>query len=1128
MKRLISSILLLAMLISLFAGCGGNAAPETTGAPTTATTQAAADGNLADAVAYVRNIYKEVTEITAADYERIGVVPMGTTQYEIEWSVDVTEDLVKIVKNENGMVTIDVNEDSDKEVPYVLTATLTDGTNTESLSWNHILPKAVGDDMSAIVDMAYALEDGQALSFEATLTGTISTINTAWSDDYQNITVTMLVEGLNDKPIMCYRLTGEGAKDLAIGDLITVTGTLKNYKGTIEFDAGCVLDAVQKGAGTVAAAPTDPAEILEAAYGLGEGQSLPYNATLTGKIIRVDTKWSSQYKNITVTIAVEGHEDKPIMCYRLKGDGAEDLCIEDTITVSGVLKNYYGTIEFDAGCTLVDVVPGPRTPITFAEQPSDILKIMQDAYKLTHGHYLPYNLYATGVVTEVNTPWSDKYGNITVTIEFPGAPGYPLVCYRMVGEQYGADTIEVGDTITIHGSVTNYKGTIELDAGCWCYKVVKGEGNNNGNNDSQFAKDLEEAAKLGEDEILDRESTITGTITSNPYESSRNPGTYSFWVKDADGNSVQCYYVPVTGGVPAKGDTVTVTGHLSAYDGKGQFYEDNATATLVGKTETDEEEETNNDPAADSTLTIAEAVALGESKDHNSYTEGKYYVTGVITEVYNTTYGNMYIKDASGNILTIFGSYSEDGETRYDKLADKPVAGDTITVYGIIGQYNGTAQMKNGWIKGAKAAEDTETEPEETEPTPAPASEALAALLASSLSIQIPGETTLPATFKYENSDYTVSWAIKSATTGAATLTGTTLKLTALDDAAEVVLTATVTLGDDTASGDLTKISIAGTAAPYATMTEMEAALAALYDAGQNGTSAALPSTVTVADRRGTATVTWKISPDTVTNVTLANGIITETKLLEAVNYNLVGTITYNGATKEWTKARTVAAKTFAEQMDEAVALGAGKYNSYASTFTGTVSDVARQSDFQGKRSYSFTLSDGTDSVYCYKINVEATKYIADGDTVTITAKLTSYNSKAQFAYTPDSITITHPAGSTDPDAGFVKPTTEKEIVEAAFALASGETLAEGPYTLTLTVTKVEGWYSNTNTIKNVYGTTSAESGSKEMLCYKLKAEAANAVHVGDVIKVAGTIKNYKGTVEFDQNCTYTLVTCGH
>ncbi|MGM9647751.1 MAG: hypothetical protein ACI3YH_06445, partial [Eubacteriales bacterium] len=28
----------------------------------------------------------------------------------------------------------------------------------------------------------------------------------------------------------------------------------------------------------------------------------------------------------------------------------------------------------------------------------------------------------------------------------------------------------------------------------------------------------------------------------------------------------------------------------------------------------------------------------------------------------------------------------------------KPVAGDTVKIYGIVGQYNGTAQIKNGWI----------------------------------------------------------------------------------------------------------------------------------------------------------------------------------------------------------------------------------------------------------------------------------------------------------------------------------------------------------------------------------------------------------------------------------------------
>ena len=104
-----------------------------------------------------------------------------------------------------------------------------------------------------------------------------------------------------------------------------------------------------------------------------------------------------------------------------------------------------------------------------------------------------------------------------------------------------------------------------------------------------------------------------------------------------------------------------------------------------------------NDPAPNSTLTIAEAIALGNTKVKDQYTEGKYYVTGVITEVYNEQYGNMYITDGNGNTLTIYGTYSADGNTDYKDMAVKPVAGDTVTVYGIIGMYN-SAQMKNGWI----------------------------------------------------------------------------------------------------------------------------------------------------------------------------------------------------------------------------------------------------------------------------------------------------------------------------------------------------------------------------------------------------------------------------------------------
>lgn len=117
------------------------------------------------------------------------------------------------------------------------------------------------------------------------------------------------------------------------------------------------------------------------------------------------------------------------------------------------------------------------------------------------------------------------------------------------------------------------------------------------------------------------------------------------------------------------------------------------------------------DSEVDTTLTIEEAIALGASKEHNTYSDVKYYVTGVITEIYNEEYGNMKITDDAGNIFTIYGTYSADGEVRFDSMETKPVVGDEVTVYGVIGQYNNVPQMKNGWI----TAIDHEVEGDESD-----------------------------------------------------------------------------------------------------------------------------------------------------------------------------------------------------------------------------------------------------------------------------------------------------------------------------------------------------------------------------------------------------------------------------
>ena len=202
-----------------------------------------------------------------------------------------------------------------------------------------------------VVAAAYALKSGESLEGTYTLTGVIKAVNTAYNSTFQNVTVTIDVIGVDGKPIQCYRMEGEGADQIGTGDTITVTGTLKNYNDTIEFDAGCTLDS-WKDTGSDFVRPTTPEAIVNAAYALEVNASLEGgNYTLTGVISEVKNAYSAKYSDITVMMVVGDMTDKPIMCYQLKGDGVDEICVGDSITVTGTIKNYNGTVEFTP-CTL--------------------------------------------------------------------------------------------------------------------------------------------------------------------------------------------------------------------------------------------------------------------------------------------------------------------------------------------------------------------------------------------------------------------------------------------------------------------------------------------------------------------------------------------------------------------------------------------------------------------------------------------------------------------------------------------------------------------------------------------------------------------------------------------------------
>ena len=244
--------------------------------------------------------------------------------------------------------------------------------------------------VEGILDAAFSLEDKETLGQAVTLTGKITSIQTAYSSEYNNISVNIEVSG---KTILCYRL--KGGRTLKVGEVITVTGDIQNYGGTIEFvkDSTYVGENSSSGdatptptatttptpTGTTTPAPTgtsapDPTaipgdvkvlvteeeeQILEKAFALETGKSLEEECSLRGIVIEITpVQTSSSVSNTKVFAAVKPTYnvkiktgDKEILCYKLAN--AEKLKVGDAIKVTGKIQNYQGTVEFKANSTYV-------------------------------------------------------------------------------------------------------------------------------------------------------------------------------------------------------------------------------------------------------------------------------------------------------------------------------------------------------------------------------------------------------------------------------------------------------------------------------------------------------------------------------------------------------------------------------------------------------------------------------------------------------------------------------------------------------------------------------------------------------------------------------------------------------
>ena len=504
------------------------------------------------AEAFLKNMYKDVNPVTGADYEVVGQIRVANVAYTVTWASNSAE--VKIVALENGNYLVDLNEKATQDTPYTLTATITAGNgDTATVVYERTIPQ-----YNVLSWDAYmAAQKGDVVLVE----GIVVAINAKSLGNTRNHL--FLADASGKGGYYSYQMDEDPVEaGVKVGMTVSVSGPVEPYSGMQEIKGGtfAIVDETIK--------TVNPVDI-------------------TDYILAGNTDFSA-YVALPVTI-----KGVTISNQELETASSQYLNFE----IAG-LKSYVRTYVTDF-------------PTTLDAKTATAENADKAAIDKAHADHFGYTADVTGIL-----------------ILYSGNPYLiPMTTDCFTNFQYVEKTAEE--------KVDAELGELKL-------------------------------------ETTVTSSTVVDILTTGKYYSDV---TIS-WTSDSEYAVIDGNKLTLT--VPNTGATAKVT----------------ATVTCGDVTKTKEFTiKLSMEPTA-----IAEIIEMALKQEHNVYTADKYIVAGVITEVYNTQYGNMKITDELGNILTIYGTYGADGVKRYDALESKPVAGDYVVVLGVVGHYNGTPQVKNGWI----------------------------------------------------------------------------------------------------------------------------------------------------------------------------------------------------------------------------------------------------------------------------------------------------------------------------------------------------------------------------------------------------------------------------------------------
>ena len=238
------------------------------------------------------------------------------------------------------------------------------------------------------------------------------------------------------------------------------TNTYSSYFDSITFVFGKAVAPVDPEAPEEPTTPEEPmtpevpstlTTIAEALKGK-EGDKATFSGTVSG----IYYEWSEQYENMSFYVT-EGEDT--ILVFRA-GTKVE---IGDYVSVNGTIAIYKGTAQIGEG-SMVSVVSKPTTPEE-PEEPTtpevtDTHTTISDALGGSEGDKAIFS----GTVSGIYYEWSEQYRNMSFYV----TEGEDTILVFRAGTK-----VEIGDYVSVNGTIAIYKGTAQIGEGSTVSVVSK-------------------------------------------------------------------------------------------------------------------------------------------------------------------------------------------------------------------------------------------------------------------------------------------------------------------------------------------------------------------------------------------------------------------------------------------------------------------------------------------------------------------------------------------------------------------------------------------------------------------------------------------------------------------------------